>query len=267
MSLELSAYENFGLGVYAAVIEGLLLQPTVYWKNARAWKLPFTLNLRVIYRGTVASLCNEMNMLGMQFGLTAFFQKTFISGASANKVAVGANHQLYSACCGGIVSSLFTSPFELLMIQQQRESGSIVGTFKNVVKQYGYLNKGLFRGLAPSVCRDSIFVAGLLGVPPVVHDQLTSMYNFSNSQASVLASMIGGFIAAIPSHPFDIAKTCMAGYLRGLVYTNLSNTMRLLYSDAGFSRLFHGGVWRTINIVGTVYIVNEIRIRFPKYLK
>ena len=64
MSHELSDAENVGVGVGAALIESLLLQPTLYWKNARAQGLPFTMNPRVVYRGTFTSILNEMQMMG-----------------------------------------------------------------------------------------------------------------------------------------------------------------------------------------------------------
>jgi hypothetical protein len=40
----LSDAENVQLGVVAALIEGLILQPTLYWKNAMAQNLPVSLN-------------------------------------------------------------------------------------------------------------------------------------------------------------------------------------------------------------------------------
>ena len=64
MSHELTDMENIGVGVGAAFIEAVLLQPTLYWKNARAQGLPFTLNPRIMYRGTFTSILNEMQMMG-----------------------------------------------------------------------------------------------------------------------------------------------------------------------------------------------------------
>ena len=64
MSTALSEVQNMQLGVLAAFIEGVILQPTLYWKNAKALSLPFTLNPKLIYRGTAASIFNEMQMMG-----------------------------------------------------------------------------------------------------------------------------------------------------------------------------------------------------------
>ena len=59
MSSEMSVSQNMSVGVLAAFVEGVILQPTLYWKNARALALPFTANPAVIYRGTGTSILNE----------------------------------------------------------------------------------------------------------------------------------------------------------------------------------------------------------------
>ena len=79
MSGSLTDGENFSLGVFAAFVEAVCLQPTLYWKNARAQGLPFTLNPKIIYRGTAASVLNEMQMMGMQFGCTGALQRLWMT--------------------------------------------------------------------------------------------------------------------------------------------------------------------------------------------
>ncbi len=144
MSVSLTEGQNFLIGTIAAFIEGVLLQPTLYWKNAKAQNLPFTLNPKLLYRGTAASIFNECQMMGLQFGLTGFFQKVFKSGES---VKLTRTQEFSGAACGGIFTALFASPMELIMIQQQKNGGSFFATPKNIVKNHGFLQKGFLRGL------------------------------------------------------------------------------------------------------------------------
>ena len=67
MSGDLTEGENLLIGATAAVAETLLLQPTLYCKNALAlgWKL--TMNPLILYRGIGASLCNEVGQMSLQF--------------------------------------------------------------------------------------------------------------------------------------------------------------------------------------------------------
>ncbi len=68
MAAKLSELQNMLIGAVSAFVEAVVLQPTLYWKNAAAQRLPFTLDPRLLYRGTGASIANEMQMMVMQFG-------------------------------------------------------------------------------------------------------------------------------------------------------------------------------------------------------
>jgi hypothetical protein len=263
MSKDLSPAQNTGLGVATAIIEGLLLQPTLYWKNARALKLPFTLNPRIIYRGTAASMFNEIQMMAIQYGITGFFHQVF-HGENPDKMST--SHHFISATLGGIISACFTSPVELVMIQQQQFGGTLIGTPIKVIKDYGIFHNGMFRGLGPAMMRDSIYVTGLLGFTPYFQDTFEKEFEMSTGNAGVCASMLGGLVAAVPSHPFDIVKTCMQGDMGKGTYVGIIATAKKLWSEGGANRMFNGCMWRTINITATVYIANECRIRFPKYM-
>lgn len=263
MSFELSPGQNLGLGVVTAVLEGLILQPTLYWKNARALKLPFSINPRIIYRGTAASMFNEIYMMGLQFGITGFLQRVISSNRAQSMTHT---QEICSAAFGGMLSGLATTPIELVMIQQQRYGGTFVGTPIRLISEFGFLKNGLFRGCVPAIMRDSIYVCGLLGISPILQRFLIAEYQMSNINASVCASMIGGIFASLPSHPFDICKTNMQGDMSQSIYKSFSGTFQTLWREGGVTRMYHGCMWRTINIISTVFIANECRIHFPEYI-
>lgn len=259
MSVHLTESQNFSLGVIAALIEGFLLQPTVYWKNARAQNLPFSLNPSLLYRGTGASIINEMQMLGLHFGITGFFKKILsIYYKDENSIS------FCSAWLGGATSALFVSPVELVMIQQQRYGKSMIQTIMNIFSTKG--GKGLFRGVIPAIARDSLFVAGFLGITPMLQQYLMTQFNQSSVQAGFWASVIGGTFAAVPSHPLDLVKTCMQGDIEQKTYTTMTKSMRILWLDGGVKRIFKGCFWSSFNIMATVYIANECRLVLPQYL-
>jgi hypothetical protein len=198
----LSDAENVQLGVVAALIEGLILQPTLYWKNAMAQNLPVSLNPFIMYRGTGAALCNEMGQMGLQFGLTGFFQHVY----GANMTTV---QEFSSATMGGAATAFFATPVEAIMIQQQRFGGALIGTSMRIITDFGFLRGGMMRGLEAAILRDSIYVSGLLGVTPIMQDYLMREHGMSTLNAGFWASGIGGILGAIPSHPLDVVKTCM----------------------------------------------------------
>lgn len=200
MAKNLSERQNTMLGMTAAFVEAIILQPTLYWKNARARGLPFTLSPATIYRGTGASILNEMQMMGCQFFLTSSLQKHVFAG-------VGPSEEYLSAGVGGMLSAFISSPIELVMIQQQVYGQSFPRTVLSIARNNGVFSRtGLLRGLGPTICRDGIYVCGMLGITPVVDGYLQREHGCSPAASSFYASMIGGVCATIPSQPFDVVR-------------------------------------------------------------
>jgi hypothetical protein len=253
----------------AAFVEAALLQPTLYWKNARAQGLPFTMKPSVVYRGTSTSILNEVQMMGLQFGLTGALQRAYLSfmlnkamgdSEAKNGVKFSFREEVIVATAGGMIAAFFTSPIELVMIQQQLSGGSIPTVAARIVRTHGMLSSGMGRGLLPCVMRDGIYTAGLLGVTPATQRVFMEHYGHSEQVAGVYASVVGGLGCAFLSHPFDLVKTCMQGDLERARFGSASSITRHLYSSAGLGRFFHGLMWSSANLVGTIYIANEIRV-------
>jgi Mitochondrial carrier protein len=261
MSQSLTEFQNTLLGVTAAMIEGIILQPTIYWKNAKALNLPFSLNPLIVYRGTVASLFNECQMMGLQFGFTGFYQKLIMN--KNTKRSDARTQEMTCSALGGTSAAFFASPVELVMIQQQINGGSSVGTFITALK-----GNQIFRGLTPTLARDAIYVTGMLGVTPILQTYLVEEKELSMSAAGFYASIAGGALAALPSHPFDIIKTCMQARSFQTPTENiltLRQTASQLYKEGGIRRIYSGAAWRTFNVTATVYIANECRVRMSPF--
>jgi hypothetical protein len=229
-------------------------QPTLYWKNAAAQGLAFTLDPRLLYRGTGASVLNEMVQMSVQLVLTRMFQRIWEHRRTEERSAA---ELLTTSCSGGITASFAASPIELAMIQQQRNGGSFIAACSHIVGRYGLGSQGLMRGLGPTMLRDGVYVAGLLGLTPVLQARLVDQYGCSQAGATLGASLVGGSLCALASHPADMIKTCMQGDLQRLRFTSPLASLRLLLREGGIRRMYRGCVSRTINITATIYIVNE----------
>ncbi|KAL1520255.1 hypothetical protein AB1Y20_023725 [Prymnesium parvum] len=255
--------ENAALGASVAVLEGVLLQPTLYWKNAMQQALPFTIDPRKLYRGLFASLLNEAGQMSIQFGITGGVKRRVRSdGASEPRWL-----SLAAASAGGMAAALFASPVELVMIQQQRSGESAHTTLRAVTHAHGVGARGLCRGLGPAVLRDAVYVGGMLGLTPLVQAMLAERYEASAGVAGFWASVVGGVAGGVLSHPFDVVKTCMQGDLGCARYGSFTATTARLLAEGGFARLLHGVTWRTINITATVYIANECCCKLPPYIR
>lgn len=264
MSIDLTEGQNFVLGTVAAFLEAVLLQPTLYWKNAANQGLPFTLKPEVVYRGAAASIFNEMQMMGLQMMMTGIMKKIVMGDDPHSKLTK--SQEIYSAAIGGTVTSIFTCPVELVMIQQQVHGRSIFETPRMLVKQHGWMAGGLFRGLGATAGREFVYVGAMLGVTPTIQRTLVEKYDVSMGMAGLYASTIGGVVASIPSHPFDVIKTCMQGDAEQMRYKGFRHTVRALWREGGARRFLHGAGWRTANIIATVYVANECRVRLEPWI-
>lgn len=250
----LSGLENFSLGSLTALVVGLTLQPTLYWKNAAQQGKPFTMDPRVIYRGLGAALSAEIGQMALQFYLTGMVQQ-LILGNNANR-PMTAGEELTAALTGGAISALYTSPVELVMVQQQNFGSTMPNTAKRILSERGLI-QGLSRGLSATMSRDAIYTAGLLGITPVVQRKLQER-GFGSSTAGFCASVTAGVICGTVSCPLDAAKTCLQGDLMGTTYKGFFSTLSDLHSKG---RLFGGVGWRVVNISGTIVIANEFKVR------
>ena len=270
---DLTGTENGLLGVTSALLEGVLLQPTLYWKNMRQQRLPLSIDPRLIYRGMGAALCNEAGQMGMQFVVTGLFKSFFSDSSSASSTSAVSNIErslaadLGAAAGGGAVVALFATPVELIMIQQQRFGGSLLGTPLNILRAHGAFGQGLMRGLGLTMARDSIYVGGMLGMAPIEQQYLMKNHDMAILPATLWGSALGGVVGGVVSHPFDVIKTCMQGDMTQETYRGTLATARTLLKSGGVSRFFNGCFWRTFNIAATVYIANECCQRLPPYLK
>jgi len=254
--------QDAGIGIFAAFVEGIILQPTLYWKNAKAQNKPFTINPTVVYRGSAASIFNECQMMGLQFGFASLISQHLGEDATSGQ-SVG-SIEIVSAIGGGNMGALFATPVELIMIQQQNKGGSIIHTLNRLGVA---ANPALvFRGLSMALIRDSIYVGAMLGLTPILNRHFQKEYDCNPKTSNFYASIVGGIVGAVPSHPFDLVKTCMQGDLEREKYSTATKTLEKLWSEGGARRLFSGGFWRTLNVIGTVYIANEINIWAKNYL-
>ncbi len=250
---DLSEPENAGLGVFTAVVETSLLQPTLYWKNARQQRLPITLDPRIVYRGIGASLVNEAGQMALQFSLSGRL-KELLSDVPA-------------AALGGLLAAAFASPVELVMIQQQRFGGSLLSTPLKIVQSHGVFGAGLFRGLGCAALRDAIYVGGMLGVAPAAQRSMTERGSVGDLWAAVGGSILGGLVGGIVSHPFDVVKTCKQGDLAQARYGGVFDAARALHAQGGAARFFDGCFWRTVNITATVLVATACCAVLPPLIK
>jgi len=262
---KLTDVENLVVGIVTGIFEQIFVQPILYFKAAAQLKskgLPFTLNPRVIYRGTVASCSNMAVLTGIQFQFSGVAQK-FLTGGEERELSP--LEEISAGAAGGLVSAPACSLLELTMIQQQRYAGTIWATPMRIYQDYGVRN-GLFRGLVCSALRESIYTAGLLGMVPVCKKNFREHFGLNNTVSSMLGSIFAGLFCAALSHPADTIKTRMQGGLGEAGSHSVIESFNSVYKEFGYSAFFRGYSWRSLNIIIDFMILNALMEQFAPLL-
>lgn len=163
--------------------------------------------------------------------------------------------EMISATAGGSICALYTSPMELLMVQQQNFGGTLPATAQRVWNDRG-LTHGVFRGIFAGALRDGAYTLGLLGITPMMQSALQKRFQMNESAAGLISSIFSGVLCGALSCPFDVIKTSMQGDLMGHTYPTFTKTLIVQRK-----RLFSGLLFRCMNVVGTIAIANEMRVR------
>mmetsp|Transcript_47072 Transcript_47072/g.93706 ORF Transcript_47072/g.93706 Transcript_47072/m.93706 type:complete len:274 (-) Transcript_47072:38-859(-) len=247
---KLNERENLVVGTASGVLEQVVLQPLLYWKNARQQGLAFTLNPKLLYRGTFASASNLGIVTGLQCVLSGSFQKLIVGDAPKMSIS----QEVGCGFLGGVASAPVCCILELIMIQQQRFGGSLPSAVHRILQTHGPLM--LMRGFTCTASREGLFTAGYLGLIPAAQSACRD-YEVSPWWGNCAGSIGGGLFVAAVTQPLDTAKTCMQGDLERTRYGNVLQTLRSLRIEYGsFRALYKGYSWRAANLVADFFLLD-----------
>lgn len=202
-----------------------------------------------------AALCNIGATTGVQFFLTGIFQD-LIAGTRP----MTENERVLTAFLGGAASGVPCSLWELIMIQQQRFGGSLVGTPARLIKDHGVTV--FSRGMTLCCLRESGYCVTMLAATPVIQERIQQQYAgvISKDTALAIGSIVSGFVGAAATHPLDTMKTCMQGDVGREKYTNATQSGKLLIAERGVANgLFSGLAWRASLIATAFFLVNKFK--------
>ncbi|KAF8638409.1 hypothetical protein AX17_002234 [Amanita inopinata Kibby_2008] len=198
-----------------------------------------------LYKGITSPLTTAALLNGVVFASYRFLMKVQLE----NSDAIPTLTQIALAGAGsGIVSSLVTTPTELIKILQQDQ---LIPTSSRqialqILKEEGIC--GLYRGITATALRDCGYGAYFFayeatrryfsGTPqslnPSLLDNIESGMNNLSWPALLLAGGVAGVVGWVATFPFDVVKTRMQGteqvqpipVSRGIPVANLASTPR-----------------------------------------
>jgi hypothetical protein len=266
----LNAVQNGVIGSLAGMTEVMLQQPTIAIKNAVQQHRPIPWSVPALYRGVGVSLASIAPISAVQFAVNG---KALALLQGSSDAAPSDQVKIAAAAGAGAVSSLLSSPAELVMTLQQNTGKSFVATVRDVVQQHGVAR--LFRAVEITFFREAVWCASYLALGPVITSKLHtakpdvfgSIDDATLSQkasASAVGSVLAGLVTVYGTQPLDTVKTVMQG--EALAIDRKSATFawgaaKRIYRDAGGSLrpFYRGAVPRGARLVGAVFILGKSR--------
>lgn len=268
--IKLTDSQNLIFGGLCGIADVSLLQSCNYWKNAQQQGLPFTLNPAVLYRGYFANVTNNAFCIASQFYLNGVYLKMVTGGRTRSLSDL---EKIGGGVFAGALSGVVCSPIELVMIQQQRRGGSLLGTTGEMMRGGARM---FFRGTLAMSAREGIYAGGFLGFMPVTRQYIQNKYPDSigktEDSARFAAALIAGPLVGMASHPPDTLKTCMQGDVEQVTYKGYSQTLRHVVQQRGVLALWSGFPWRCFRQICCLVLFDKMNsqlapILFPGSVK
>jgi len=263
----LTEFESLLVGAIGGTLETSIQMPLITWKICVQEGRSYPKHIREWYRGVFINASSLSPITAVQCYANTIFQN--LIRFNDRHRALNDSEQMVCSAAAGSVSALIYCPVDLLVIQQQKMKASLSHALNQIRKQYGTLR--VYRGFFATIGRESIYTMGYLGIAPTVNQHL-SKSTFQNSYFKhhpvtcyLVASMCGGTIAALVTHPIDTAKTCVQSDLVKDKYPTALYTIKHLYKKGGISVLFKGVIPRTLRLCGACFVISQVReamIRF-----
>ncbi|GBF91836.1 hypothetical protein Rsub_04941 [Raphidocelis subcapitata] len=254
--------EHTAIGAGAGMLEVIVMQPMVAFKNALQEGRPLPRTPIALYRGLVINCCSMAPITASQFGTSRMLEQAITRYTGNDITSAG---RFVSAAAAGSVSALIGSPTELIIIQQQKKLTPLVQEAKHFFSTYPATS--IYRGLAPCIGRETLYAAGYLGLCPVLYDTLREK-DYSPSTSMIASGIIGGVFAAAASHPFDTVKTRMQAYMYSKPeYLTSAATARTIYAEGGPLNFWRGLLPRMTRIIGATFLLINVRAAVVGYLE
>jgi len=256
----LEPWENTLLGAIAGPAAMPCFQPFVYWKNTYAiLGQPFTLNPRLIYRGLPVSMMLQGPVNGSQFLGTGWAKQAMGGKTQGAAESLNDLQKAFAGFCGGMLSGLICAPQEAIMVQQQKQGGTLAQTASNIMKEHG--PQRIFRALPATSMREGWYTLGFLSLSGIVADKVRNRPGFnpeSNQdefRARMTGAIIGGCTGALASHPIDFIKTNQQGDIAKTKFHGFLQTGQVLYKEHGISAFYRGAAFRCTGIIVASFMI------------
>ena len=237
-------------GSIAGAVEVVVNHPLWSIKTRMQCGDPFSLNLRLLYRGILPNAASMIPITGLQVGLDRFFQQIFFKEVNTLTHTQG----IISAFVAGVGSAPLCCGAEMILTHQKKIGGSFYNAATYLLTHCG--GRSLFTGLPATMIREGVFTAFFLAGTPLLN-LMVKPYFSNDYVASLLAGVGSGVSATLLSQGADTLKTIQQGG-DPQQPISLQRVARELYAKQGGYGFFKGGMPRGARVTSAVIVMSFV---------
>ena len=168
-----------------------------------------------IYSGLSASMLRQAMFIGTKFAAYDVFKRT-AAGPGGDAADLGFHQKVGCGLGAGLVGALVGNPADLAMVRMQADGRLPPAERRNyrnggqalvhIARSEGITT--LWRGCAPTINRAMIVTASQMAIYDQTKQEIKKRSGMEEGLGlHTASSLVAGFVAAITSNPFDVAKT------------------------------------------------------------
>lgn len=241
-----SILKNLVIGAGAGSFTTAAIEPLMYLKNRLQQHKKIHLNPCIWYRSLFTNAT----------GFVPAFTIQNVAYSELDKCSIPIYKEGLAILSAGIASSIIDCPRELISIHQQNQGDNFYNLIKSYINEHGY--KKLFRGLIPTILRNTSFVFSLFTINP----QMKSLFQENNNNKvmeHIVPGIITGTLFATLTHPIDTIKTSMQGKIEN---TNTLKVAQSIYGEStpykkpSVTNFYRGLTPRLLSVVASITILS-----------
>lgn len=232
-------------GAFLGLAETYVNHPLWVMKTRRQCGYPFTLNLRVLYRGAGAEALTMVPIDIIQMiASTALNERVF-----DNRNEHSFLKRYAAGFMGGAIGGIGINGIESFMLLQQKHNTGCLKTVCSLIEQKKFCL--LVIGVKETMLRNGIYNTGFFSVAPKINEYMKDVIKEDNLSILASGALSGAFVSFL-SHPMDTIKTKRQ---ENEGVHSIAQTAVNIYREKGLAGFWLGVVPRSLRVVSGLTIM------------
>lgn len=251
----LVVWQNCIISWFTPLVEVVLTHPLSIIKINLQQKTPIPWEIKGLYRGLIPNALGSIPTTAIQITATQWFEQDVFLGSPTY------TQKICSALTSGVVSSVFSTPVELLITKlNHSRTLNLSSVARSQFVTYGLT--GFFIGQVATALREGGFSIFFMAITPWLKNHIKS-YGVNDNVAVAVAGACSGVLSTIVTQPLDVIKTQQQSDSFQKTNVGFFKTAEKI----GFSNLWNGFLPRSSSIIISITFMTWFKEKLERHAR